>query len=143
MPENTPKNNIDNAVEKMPPLNRPEEHFGKLDSAARENLNQYGEKPKEFEKLSQEVNQFADKGDSAAPPVRNDNLDKFYNDIDEKKRGDIQKLINIVFEKGPEEGVLAARALDDPYIQDEFEKLLTTDWMHKILVERGLLNDPK
>ena len=102
-------------------------------------------RPKEFEKLRDtQTPQSNDDGNSpVAPPVGNEHLDKFYNDIDEKKRGDIQKIINVVFEKGPEEGVLVARGLNDPYILDEIEKLLTMDWMHKILLERGLLQESK
>ena len=141
MPENTPENN---KIET--PLHRPDERLNKPDfSARRENLDRLADRSREFEKLrSAQVPQSNSDDDlPIAPPVGNEYLDKFYNDIDEKKRGDIQKIINVVFEKGPEEGVLAARGLSDPYILDEIEKLLTMDWMHKILLERGLLQESK
>ena len=119
--------------------------FFRPDFPLRENLDRLVNRPKEFEKLrdtqTPPSNYYCNS--PVAPPVGNEHLDKFYNDIDEKKRGDIQKIINVVFEKGPEEGVLAARGLNDPYILDEIEKLLTMDWMHKILLERGLLHETK
>ncbi|HEY4519284.1 MAG TPA: hypothetical protein VJK01_02920 [Candidatus Paceibacterota bacterium] len=140
MPENTPKNNKIEA-----PVHRPEDRFNKTDFPPRENLDQRASRSNEFEKLksSQPSEIVEDAAASMAPSVGNEHLDKFYNDIDEKKRGDIQKIINVVFEKGPEKGVLAARGLNDPYILDEIEKLLTMDWMHKILLERGLLQESK
>ena len=151
MPENTPKNNKIEA-----PAYRLEERLNKPDfpprpsrkaseDAARENLDRLADRSREFEKLrSAQVPQSSSDDDlPIVPPVGNEHLDKFYNDVDEKKRDDIQKIINVVFEKGPEEGVLAARGLNDPYILDEIEKLLTMDWMHKILLERGLLHETK
>src|SRR3990172_12322334 len=141
MSEGTPENN---KIET--PLHRPDERLNKPDfSAGRENLDRLADRPREFEKLrsSQAPQSSSDDDLPIAPPVGNEHLDKFYNDVDEKKRDDIQKIINVVFEKGPEEGVLAARGLSDPYILDEIEKLLTMDWMHKILLERGLLQEPK
>ena len=141
MPESTPENNKIEA-----PARRLEDGLNKPDfSVGRENLDRLADRPREFEKLrSTQAPQSGNDDDShVAPPVSNEHLDKFYNDIDEKKRDDIQKVINVVFEKGPEEGVLAARGLNDPYILDEIEKLLTMDWMHKILLERGLLHETK
>ncbi|HEY4518949.1 MAG TPA: hypothetical protein VJK01_01145 [Candidatus Paceibacterota bacterium] len=151
MPENTPKNNKIEAS-----AYRPEERLNKPDfspspsrkaseGAARENLDRLADRSREFEKLrsTQAPQPSSDDDSPVAPPVGNEHLDKFYNDVDDKKRGDIQKIINVVFEKGPEEGVLAARGLNDPYILDEIEKLLTMDWMHKILLERGLLQESK
>ena len=142
MSDGTPENNK-NKIETL--FNHPEEHLNRPDFPLRENLDRLVNRPKEFEKLRDtQTPQSNDDGNSpVAPPVGNEHLDKFYNDIDEKKRGDIQKIINVVFEKGPEEGVLAARGLNDPYILDEIEKLLTMDWMHKILLERGLLHETK
>lgn len=140
IPEN---NNINNAAERIAPDHKTEEIFTGLDSAgARENLDRISGQ-REFKESSRATTPSGAGVSVATPSDDNDHLSKFFNDIDREKRDKIQELVNVVFEKGPVEGVSTARRLNDPYILDELEKLLTTKWMHKILVERGLLPEPK
>lgn len=74
-----------------------------------------------------------------------DHLDKFVVglNVSEVEMEKLQKLINITFEKGPEEAVETVRGMNDPFMSDALHRLLTTEWMHKILVERGLIKEPK
>lgn len=142
IPEN---NNINNAAERMAPDRQPEERSEKFDAAvARENLDRIN-RPREFKESSRAT--VPSVGSASASALsdddNNNHLNKFFSEIDREKLGKIQELINIIFEKNPEEGVAEAKKLNDPYILDELEKLLTTEWMHKELVRRGLLPESK